>query len=154
CHVIPSFSSIFCHMNRSVISPYPNYSFLYRRLVDIIYGAIILFTGYISCDRTTRNHLFGGVIGSKIWRDSLPCYSVIRGPMDKLWSMVDYIGIVGGNMDGRYSLKAIGEVFGVMAVYIGCPYIKLLLLPCTFVIYPKAALAIGINNIVVAGFWY
>ncbi len=54
-------------------------------------------------------------------------------------------------MDRRNPLETILEVPGIMAVQVGCPHIVLFFLAGQLVVAPEAALAVGIDDIVVAG---
>ena len=57
-------------------------------------------------------------------------------------------------MDGRHALEAVLEVFGVVPVDIGCPDEVLPFLARALVIYPKAAFAVGIHDVVIARLRY
>ena len=145
-NVLPRLAAIPCHLNEAIVGTGPDDPWSQRRFLDGVQNRVVLLTGDVPRDRTTRHLLPLRTESGEIGADLLPRHTLVRRLVNELRTVVDRARVVRRHLDRNGALEAIGELRWVHTVQIREADVVLLLLARDLVVPTETTFAVGVND--------
>ena len=149
--VAPVLAAVARDMDGPVVGAHPEEAGAARRLADGIDGAVELFAGNVARDGATGDDLLVGLEGRQVGRDGLPGDAVVRRLMQILRGVVDHVGVVRRDVDGRDALEAQDQIFRIVSVHELSFDVVAAFLAGALIIDAETPLAVAVDDVGIAG---
>ena len=107
CDIRPGLSSVASEVNQPVVGAGPDEVFLHRRLSHGKDHVVVFNPGILLGDGAAGHGLLGLVVAREVWADGGPTHPAVGAFKQNLCRVIEHVGIVWREQDGRGPLEAV-----------------------------------------------